>query len=335
MDVSQQRTLLSDSTHGSGFDARLRSPGLHPLTASGIETLQLNIISRCNLACRHCHVDATPEREEIMSPDILQTCVNIAIRENIGTVDITGGAPEMHPQLPWLLQALEETGKRVIVRTNLLILLEERFRSYPELYRRSHVEVVASLPDYAAVRTNRQRGAGNFEGSLHALRALNAVGYGRAGTGLTLDLAHNPAGAYLPGNQTSLEQEYRQHLRERHGIEFNRLFVLTNCPLGRYLDFLVRSDNLADYMQTLSAAFNPSAVPNVMCRTTLSVGWDGRLYDCDFNQALRLGVSDSTVDHVGTFDFDTLAARQIVVGNHCYACCAGAGSSCQGTLQSS
>ena len=332
MDATQQLALLSDSRNGLGFGARLRSAGLHPLTAAGIEILQLNITSRCNLACRHCHVDAAPDREEMMSPEVLETCVRIARHHNIGTVDITGGAPELHPQLPWLLRELAGTVKRVIVRTNLLILLEDRFRSYPELYRDCRVEVVGSLPDYMADRADRQRGAGSFEGSLSALRALNATGYGRKGTGLILDIAHNPAGAYLPGSQSSLESEYRHHLFQSHGIEFNRLFVLTNCPLGRYLDFLVRSDNLGDYMQTLRQAFNPSAVPNVMCRTTLSVGWDGRLYDCDFNQILGLTISDRTVDHVDKFDPDKLARREIVVRNHCYACCAGAGSSCQGAL---
>jgi radical SAM/Cys-rich protein len=335
MDSPQQLALLSDSDHGLGFEARLRSAGLYPLTATGIDILQLNITSRCNLACRHCHVDAKPDRKEWMSPEILEMCVKMAHRHNIGTVDITGGAPELHPQLPWLLRELAGTGKRVIVRTNLLVLLDERFRSYPELYRDCRVEVVASLPDYVADRANRQRGAGNFEGSIRALQALNAIGYGREGTGLVLDIAHNPAGAYLPGNQSSLEREYRQHLLQHHGIEFNRLFVLTNCPIGRFLDFLVRSDNLGDYMQMLRQSFNPSAVPNMMCRTMLSVGWDGRLYDCDFNQVLGLTASDRTVVHADKFDFDKLARREIVVRNHCYACCAGAGSSCQGALRPS
>jgi radical SAM/Cys-rich protein len=335
MDARQQLALLSDSDQNFGFGARLRLAGLQPLTAADIDILQLNITSQCNLACRHCHIDATPDRKELMSPETLETCVRIAHSHNVGTVDITGGSPELHPQLPWLLRELAGTGKRVIVRTNLLILLDERFRSYPELYRDCGVEVVGSLPDYVAERADRQRGTGSFEGSIRALRALNATGYGREGTGLILDIVHNPAGAYLPGNQSSLEREYRQHLLQRHGIEFNQLFVLTNCPVGRFLDFLVRSDNYGDYMQMLRQAFNPSAVPSVMCRTTLSVGWDGRLYDCDFNQALGLTISNETTDHVGKFDFDRLARREIVVRNHCYACCAGAGSSCQGALEPS
>jgi len=333
MSPDRRRAAPNDSEMGVDFVAKLAEIGQNPLMAAGVQIMQLNITRCCNLVCRHCHVKATPDRTEMMSLEVLAECIRIARQFRINTIDITGGSPELHPELPWLLHTLADDGKHTMVRTNLAILLEDRFRGFPELYRDCKVEVVGSLPDYLEERTDRQRGAGTFKKCILALQNLNALGYGREGTGLVLDLAHNPAGSYLPGNQASLEAEYRRTLRDKFNVEFNRLFVLTNCPIGRFHDFLVRSGNLDDYMRMLRQTFNPVAVPNVMCRTMLSVGWDGRLYDCDFNQVLDLPVNSDVPGHVRDFDSGRLGNRHIVLGNHCYACCAGAGSSCQGSLE--
>jgi radical SAM/Cys-rich protein len=222
----------------------------------------------------------------------------------------------------------------VIVRSNLVILRDPKYLDYLDRFARLGVEVVGSVPDYRRERAERQRGKDTFVGAIEAIRELNRRGYAKAGSGLILDLVHNPSGAYLPGAQAALEHEYRMRLRDEHGIEFNRLFCLTNCPVGRYLDYLVQSDNFRDYMQALRQAFNPAAARNVMCRMTLSVGWDGRLYDCDFNQMLGLSVNSGAPAHIRDFDFDKLRSRQIAVREHCFACTAGAGSSCQGALES-
>lgn len=308
--------------------------GLCPLIAEGIPILQINITRQCNLQCKHCHVEAGPQRTETMERDTLERCLRIVDAHNISTVDITGGAPELHPELPWFLERVAQLGRRSIVRSNLVILREPQHASYPDLFARLGVEVVGSVPDYRQCRSDRQRGQGMFARAIEAIRELNRLGYGQEGSGLILDLVHNPSGAYLPAAQASLEHEYRAHLRQEYGIVFNRLFCLTNCPVGRYLDFLVHSDNLDEYMRTLRQAFNPAAVRNVMCRTTLSVGWDGRLYDCDFNQMLGLTVNSGAPVHIRDFDFEALRQREIVVRDHCFACTAGAGSSCQGTLVS-
>jgi len=332
MDPRQQLAMLEVPGSRESFVERLKAIELFPLCAIGVEILQLNITRRCNLTCRHCHVEASPDRQEMMSAEILAECVRIAHISGIDTIDVTGGSPELHPQLPWLLRELAATNKRIIVRTNLAILTERVCQSFPQMYRELGVEIVGSLPDYTSERTDRQRGSGTFNRCITAICQLNKIGYGREGTGLILNLMHNPSGAFMPGNQSSLDHEYKRQLRERFGVEFNGLFVLTNCPIGRYLDYLISSDNLNDYMVVLASAFNPAAVSKVMCRNTLSVGWDGRLYDCDFNQMLGLKVNDGSPTHIREFDLKRLSQREITVRNHCFACCAGAGSSCQGVL---
>lgn len=314
------------------FIDRLRESGMYPLKAAGIDILQMNITRHCNLSCRHCHVQAGPGRKEAMSHDTLLACIRAARHPEVSVIDITGGAPELHPELEWLIGELAGLKKRLIVRSNLVILLKPDYRRFMEVFAAHGVELVASLPDYHAERTDRQRGAGFFHGVIRVIRELNRMSYGVPGSGLTLNLVHNPAGAYLPAPQAALESEYRRVLRDEHGIYFNTLFCLINCPVGRYLDYLKTSGNLVEYMRTLHCAFNTGTVENVMCRTTLSVGWDGRLYDCDFNQMLDLTVNSGAPDHIRDFDFDTLANREVVVRNHCYACTAGSGSSCQGSL---
>jgi len=312
------------------FDRRISGP----LRAESIEILQVNVGYRCNLECKHCHVEAGPLRSEMMPHAIMEQCLRVLKAHSIPTIDITGGSPEMHPDFPWFLQECGFLNRRLLIRTNGVILLEKGYEFFIDLYAKNRAEVVVSLPHMDSQMTNRQRGEGVFPKVIEAIQRLNTQGYGQPGTGLVLDLVHNPIGAYLPGSQASLESHYRQVLKEKYGISFNRLFCLTNMPMGRFLDYLRRTDNYEDYWAALVNAFNPAALRSVMCKTTLSVAWDGRLYDCDFNQMLGLPTNHGAPDHISAFDIDKLANRRIVVGNHCYGCTAGAGSSCQGEVAS-
>jgi radical SAM/Cys-rich protein len=268
----------------------------------------------------------------MMSRETMGHCIEAAGRKEISTIDITGGAPEMHPDLEWLIGQLSALKKRLIVRSNLAVLLDPAYRHFMDVFAANKVELVGSLPDYNAERADRQRGDGAFAAVIRVIRALNEKSFGVPDSGLSLHLVHNPVGAYLPGPQSALEAEYRRVLRDVHGLQFNTLFCLVNSPIGRYRDYLKRSGNLSEYMRTLQCAFNPQTVDSVMCRTTLSVGWDGSLYDCDFNQMLDLTVNSGAPAHIKDFDFERLAGREIVVRSHCFACTAGAGSSCQGEL---
>jgi radical SAM/Cys-rich protein len=324
--------LLTGKCGEESFSSVIRESGICPLRAGGIDNLQINITRQCNLSCRHCHVEAGPDRIERMDRKTLELCLLAADTHHIGTLDITGGAPELHPDLPWFLELAAQAHRRVIVRSNLVILQDLKYAFFLDLFTRLGIEIVGSLPDYRLDRAERQRGKSTFLQAIASIRELNQRGYGIPGSGLILSLAHNPSGAYLPAAQASLEHEYRARLRQAYGIEFNRLYCLTNCPVGRYLDYLINSDNFDDYMSTLRHAFNPAALLNVMCRTTLSVGWDGRLFDCDFNQMLDLPVNSGAPKYIRDFDFDKLASREIMILDHCFACTAGAGSSCQGEL---
>jgi len=303
-----------------------------PLKAAGIETLQVNVGYRCNLECKHCHVEAGPQRRETMSRQVMNQCLKILNAYQIPTIDITGGAPEMHADLPWFLQECAGLNRRLLVRTNAVILLESGYEGFIDLYARHNVEVIVSLPHWDARTTNRQRGEGIFPRVLKALGRLNERGYGQVNSGLIVNLVHNPSGAYLPGSQAGLENQYRKTLKEKQGVDFNQLFCITNMPLGRYLQYLHQTDNYEDYMNTLVKAFNPVALDRVMCKKTLSVAWDGNLYDCDFNQMIGLTTDHGAPDHISAFDFEKLSQREIVTGNHCYGCTAGAGSSCQGAV---
>ncbi len=335
MDRNAQLALLEKTDGRDSFSEKLRTSALYPLRAQSVDVLQVNITRRCNLNCRHCHVHGSPDREEDMSGDDMQACLEAAARPGISTLDITGGAPEIHPYFERFLTKAAASGKRLIVRSNGVILLEDSFRSFPELYAETGAEILISLPVPQRDRTDRVRGAGTFDRLIAALRMLNGLGYGMPGSGLFLGIVHNPAGAYLPGPQAELEREYRAVLRRDYGVEFNVFYCLANCPVGRYLEFLERSGNLEEYLETLKRMFNPDAADRVMCRTTVSVGPDGRLYDCDFNQALSLPLADGSDAHIREFDFERLSRREIVVRSHCCACTAGSGSSCQGELKSS
>ena len=310
--------------------------GHRPLRATRVEVFQLNIGKLCNQTCAHCHVDAGPDkRVENMDRATLERCLEIiAGTPTIRLVDITGGAPEMNPHFRWFVEACRALGKEVIDRCNLTIVMANpKYRDLPEWLARNGVHVVSSLPYFSAKRTDAQRGDGVFEDSIKALQLLNEQGYGHPGTGLKLDLVYNPSGAYLPGKQATLEAEFKRQLKRKYDIVFNELYAITNLPVARFLDYLVESGNYAEYMGKLVEAFNPATVDGLMCRTMVSVSWDGYLYDCDFNQMLELPIGHDT-KHIDDWRGDNLnlADRDIVLNQHCYGCTAGAGSSCGGTV---
>jgi radical SAM/Cys-rich protein len=314
------------------FNKKINQGNSTLLQANGIETLQLNTGKKCNLSCKHCHVDAGPDRTELMQKEIFLEALKIAIESNIDTIDITGGAPEINPNLEWFLNEASNSQKNLIVRSNLVILLEPDYTGYIELYKKNNVTIIASLPDYTGRKANKQRGNGNFNKIINVISKLNKIGYGMTDSNLKLNLVHNPIGAYLPGSQRALSEEYKKNLRENFSVEFNELFCMTNIPIGRYLEYLIESGNYKDYIRELYNAFNPKAIENVMCTKLISVGWDGVLYDCDFNQMLGLPVNREIPGHINKFDYNLLRKRKIVVNNHCYGCVAGSGSSCKGEI---
>jgi radical SAM/Cys-rich protein len=277
-------------------------------------------------------VDAGPDRREIMSRETADLCIRALAQTDIPTVDITGGAPELCPSFRWLVEQARALGRHVIDRCNLTVLLVASQADLADFLARHGVEVIASLPYYRAAQTDAQRGGGVFDKSIRALRLLNERGYGQPGSGLQLNLVYNPVGAFLPPKQEGIEKQFHRELEQKHGVVFNRLFTITNMPISRFLEFLLASGNYEGYMQRLVNAFNPSAAAGVMCRYTLSVGWDGTLYDCDFNQMLDLTTGFGAPRHIRDFDAAQLAARRIVTGNHCYGCTAGCGSSCAGSI---
>lgn len=330
---SEQLKVLEQLSTRLSFEAQLNQAGLYPLCATGITVFQINVGKLCNQTCRHCHVDAGPDRPEAMSFETAEQCIEALAKTDIPTVDITGGAPELNPHFRWLVEQSRQLGRHVMDRCNLSVLLLPSQKDLPAFLATHRVEIIASLPSYRASQTDAQRGEGIFEKSLEALRLLNRFGYGRPDSGLTLNLVYNPVGAFLPPRQEAIEAQFKKELRTRHDIEFNRLYAITNMPISRFLEFLVESGNYDQYMTRLANAFNPAAAAGVMCRYTLSVGWDGRLYDCDFNQMLDLPVDHGAPPHIRDFDPAQLHHRRIVTRNHCYGCTAGSGSSCGGTVR--
>lgn len=339
--LSNTREQVDILEHGRGnndfklvpFQQKLEEANLFPLTPTQLDIFQINVGKMCNQVCKHCHVDAGPDRKEIMTRETMQQCLDIlATNPSFKIVDLTGGAPELNPSFRWFVEEIKKLGKHVIVRCNLTIILaNKRFNDLPDFFKIHSVEVVSSLPFYSKERTDRQRGDGVFEDSIKALQLLNAAGYGVEGTGLILNLVYNPAGAFLPPSQTTLEKEFKQALAKDFGISFNSLFAITNLPISRFMDYLLQSGNYEKYMEKLLAAYNPVAAANVMCRNTLSISWDGFIYDCDFNQMLDLKV-DCSATHISRFSHSVLSKRKIVVNQHCYGCTAGAGSSCGGAV---
>lgn len=332
----KQQEFLSNGIFKDGllptFKNKIEQSGFYPLKPSQIEIFQVNIGYMCNQVCKHCHVDAGPDRKEIMTRETMQLCLDALSKTNIKTLDITGGAPEMNPDFRWFVSEAHRLGvPEIIVRSNLTIIVANpTYRVVPEFFREHRVRVCSSLPFYTSGKTDRQRGEGVFNDSIEALRLLNSVGYGKKDTGLILDLVYNPVGAFLPGDQLQLERDFKKELKQHFDIDFNNLFTITNIPISRFLDFLIESGNYQDYMEKLIAAHNPAAVAGVMCRNTISVDWQGNLYDCDFNQMLGLKISEAPKGHVSEFNLAALQQREIRIGQHCYACTAGAGSSCQG-----
>ncbi len=328
----EQFRLLSQAESCPPFDERLAQVGLNPLRATGITVFQINVGKLCNQTCRHCHVDAGPDRTESMTRDTAELCIRALAKTDIPTVDITGGAPELNSNFRWLVEQSTTLGRHVMDRCNLSVLLLPSQADLAEFLAQHRVEIIASLPYYRPSQTDAQRGEGVFDKSIQALRLLNTFGYGQTDSGLTLNLVYNPVGAFLPPKQEAIEALFRRELSGRYGIVFNHLYTITNMPISRFLEFLVESGNFEGYMERLANAFNPAAATGVMCRHTLSVGWDGSLYDCDFNQMLELPVDHGVPRHIRNFDPARLHTRQIVTGNHCYGCTAGSGSSCGGAV---
>ena len=378
------------------FQEKLLSVGAAPLRSKDLEIFQINLGYLCNQTCKHCHVDAGPDRKEIMQLETLKLCLDILERYRISTVDLTGGAPEMNPHFRWFVEGARNISSlQIIVRSNLTVILSHRkYHDLPAFFREHEVRVVSSLPFYSADRTDRQRGKGVFYKSIEALQKLNAVGYGKQnnsqnkvvntssggatacrkqnnsqntvvngsqGNGfqkgleenlkndewnslknhsaktngnnpLQLDLVYNPSGAFLSGDQKELEAEFRWELRENFGIEFNHLLTINNLPIGRFLEFLLESQNYEEYMQKLVNSFNAATLDAVMCRHTLSVDYQGYIYDCDFNQMLGVSVDKQAPNHIKDFDLERLQKRKISTSQHCYGCTAGSGSSCQGSI---
>jgi radical SAM/Cys-rich protein len=308
---------------------------LQPLTSSKLEIFQINVGKLCNMTCNHCHVDASPDRKENMDRQTIDACLAALDQTEAHTVDITGGAPELNPHFRYLVEQCIARGKHVIDRCNLTVLLLPIMQDLPEWFAERGVEVVCSLPHYQQPNTDKQRGDGTFEQSIEALHRLNAAGYGQGNPHRKLTLVSNPAEANLSCNQAALlEKIWKQGLLENHNITFDRLIAINNMPIARHLDWLEQSGNLQGYMELLVNSFNPATISGLMCRNTLSVSWDGRLFDCDFNQMLELEsqTKNNQFLHIRNFDPKLLEQRQIITGRHCFGCTAGKGSSCSGAL---
>lgn len=332
-----QRAPLAEAARHD-FQGLLNAHGL-ALPPLAIDTLQINLTRMCNQVCRHCHVDSSPTRTEALPRAGVVRCLELLAQyPQIKHLDLTGGAPELHDDFDWLVAQATAMGRHVMVRHNLTVTFDghpqtKASKAYlPEFFARHRCEVVSSLPYYQAYFTDAQRGDGVFQKSIQGLQQLNALGYGVAGTGLLLNLVYNPVGPYLPAAQATLEADYKRELQQHFGIVFNQLFTITNMPINRFKLHLQKSGQYESYMDKLLGAFNPGAAQGVMCRNILSVGHDGALYDCDFNQMLEMrvmnGAEPATLDN---FDFDRWLHRDIRFASHCLGCTAGAGSSCGGT----
>lgn len=333
----RQIEILSNGIFKSGdlpkFADKIAATNQFPIKAKKLEILQVNVGYMCNQVCSHCHVDAGPDRKEIMTRETMSQILEVIKKTEAHTLDLTGGAPEMNPDFKWFVEEAFKVGiQDIIVRSNLTIIrANKKYYDLPEFFKKHNIHVVSSMPHWTKGKTDKQRGDGVFDKSIKALQELNAVGYGMPGSDLKLDLVYNPSGAFLPGNQASMEKDFKKALLDDFGIQFRNLFAITNLPISRFLDYLIASENYEDYMYALVEAYNPAAVANVMCTNTLSVSWDGYLYDCDFNQMLNLPVN-SKAKHISEYNSELLEGRTISISQHCYGCTAGAGSSCQGSV---
>jgi radical SAM/Cys-rich protein len=307
------------------FEERIHDVRPEPLRSSGIGILQVNLGYRCNMSCAHCHAEAGPGRDQEMSEETVGAVLAVLRESAIPTLDITGGAPELNPLFRSLVETARAMGRHVIARTNLTIFFERGMDDLPEFYGRNGVELTASLPCYTAENVDSVRGGGTFQKSISALQRLNSLGYGTGSSGRRLNLVYNPGGAFLPPPQKKLQDDYRLEMGRRFGVSFDHLYAFANMPIGRFRDHLVRTGSLETYVGTLMNSFNPATLDGLMCRQLLSVRWDGMLFDCDFNQVLGIPVADAP-SHISRFDYKTLKDRRTAVGDHCYGCTAGQGS---------
>ena len=317
------------------FAEELSRRRLSPPERRSARVLQVNLGKYCNQACQHCHVDASPARAEKMERATAEQVVRLLRSDPaIEILDLTGGAPELNDWFRLLVDEGAKLGRHVIDRCNLTVLSVAGQEDLPRFLAARNVELVASLPCYTQANVDRQRGSGSFRGSIEALRRLNTVGFGMPDSGLTLNLVYNPLGAFLPGPQNKLEEDYRKHLGEDYGIQFNRLLTIANMPIARFADQLRRWGKFDDYMALLLSEFNESTLPGLMCSETVSVSWDGYLYDCDFNQMVELPVriNDRPAHISSVGSLQELRGAPIVTATHCLGCTAGAGSSCRGAL---
>ena len=338
MGVYKQLEVLKNGIFSNGklplFKDKLKEVNIPDIKKGQLKILQLYIGYMCNQTCSHCHVDAGPRRKEMMSIEVLNRCLNLMIENKIETVDITGGAPEMHPNFSWFVRSIREKTKvdEIIVRSNLTIILaNKKFFDLPNFFADNRIHIISSLPFYNKEKTDNQRGKGVFDKSISALKKLNKVGYGQANSNLKLDLVYNPSGAFLPPDQSLLEIKFKEKLYTDFKIEFNNLFTITNLPISRFLDYLIASENYEEYMETLVNRFNPNATKELMCKNTISVSWEGNIYDCDFNQMLDLKINSKN-STIFNCKIEGLVDKKVEVSQHCYGCTAGAGSSCQGTI---
>ena len=338
MGVSKQLEVLKNGVFSNGklplFKDKLKEVNIPDIKKGQLKILQLNIGYMCNQTCSHCHVDAGPSRKEMMSMEVLNMCLKLMTKNKIETVDITGGAPEMHPNFSWFVRSIREKTKvdEIIVRSNLTIILaNKKFFDLPNFFADNRIHIISSLPFYNKEKTDNQRGKGVFDKSILALKKLNKVGYGKANSNLKLDLVYNPSGAFLPPDQSLLEIKFKEKLYTDFKIEFNNLFTITNLPISRFLDYLIASENYEEYMETLVNRFNPNATKELMCKNTISVSWEGNIYDCDFNQMLDLKINSKN-STIFNCKIEGLVDKKVEVSQHCYGCTAGAGSSCQGTI---
>ena len=333
LSADAQIELLNQSAAvGTSFIQKMKEVGAFPLKPRSLEILQINVGYMCNMECTHCHVDSSPRRKEITPRHILEKCLEVIdSNPTIKTVDLTGGAPEMNPDSQWLIQELAKRDLETIVRSNLTILVEGKFKTYPAFLAEHKVTIISSLPCYTEENTDAQRGDGTFNRSIQALKILNELGYGKTPE-LPLHLVYNPGGPFVAPNQAKLQADYKRELGDRFGIEFHNLYTITNLPISRYMEFLEGKGKLNSYIEVLANSFNPSTTNAVMCTNTLSVDWNGNLFDCDFNQILKLPVAVRKSRNIMDFDAEELANRTLVFNQHCFGCTAGEGSSCQGAL---
>ncbi len=308
------------------FKDKIQSTQGKPITSCEIKILQVNLGYQCNMACKHCHVQAGPNRSEMMDRDNIDAALRLLEENDIETLDVTGGAPELNPHFHYLIKKAKDLDRHVIVRSNLTIFFEKGMEDLPEFYRENNIEMIASLPYYMEENVDRVRGRGTFQRSMKALQKLNSLGYGTDGAGVHINLVYNPQGAFLPPPQATLEEEYKEELGKGFGISFNKLYTFTNMPIGRFKDFLLRSRNYEKYLDKLICAFNPETLDGIMCTHLINVGWDGTLYDCDFNQMMGLPLLEGYPSHIKYFNLSMLSEREIAVDDHCYGCTAGQGS---------